>query len=230
MRDDRFRLRARFDSAVVPRRHHGGVDRSRARTGERLRRDTRKLVRNAIGLLVFSLVEAVTVWLARTYHRWPPFARLHAFYYVAAVVLVIASVGLLVDALLPFTIKVDDLGMSVRVRRIYRRFAWQDIDRVTVEPGLGLNDKSPWQDAQLVIWPVDRVRLHAWVSHHRDGRKGYRLLKIDDFTVPGPQVVAILSRYGVDKVDAKAYLIYLDSRRRIAETLREMEARKKRRG
>lgn len=39
---------------------------------------------------------------------------------------------MLVDSLLPFTIKVDDLGMSVRVRRIYRRFAWRDNWRVVL--------------------------------------------------------------------------------------------------
>lgn len=134
--------------------------------------------------------------------------------------MMVGSLCVLLSLLWPFSIHVDDAGLTVRARGATTRLPWASIVRITVPR----DSKGGFTAPTLMLLLAPGVRIKRRVGERKGDERLHRLLGLDDFTIPPEQVIATLKVYSPEGiVDADDYLSYRATKRLVSQLLREAE-------
>ncbi|WP_088996138.1 hypothetical protein [Micromonospora echinaurantiaca] len=182
--------------------------------GVRLQRNTAKL----LAFYLFIVVTGAGGWLAATWGEAQGRYTNTGPFRVCAAIFFICGIAALGSLLWSFYIHVDEHGLTLRLRGATTRLSWESVELLTVEKA-----GEGWQDPRLTIRLVPGATIRGRIARKQDGRCTYELLGVEDFALPAEDVLAILRRYGKDRVDGRVYLGFREAVRRVTVFMAERE-------
>ncbi|MGI5149592.1 hypothetical protein ACQEVC_25200 [Plantactinospora sp. CA-294935] len=182
--------------------------------GVRLHRDTAKFCTGYLFMMFIGGAGWAAAWYGEATSRY---TNTKPYQFIGAAT-VLFGVCALASLLWSFYLHVDDSGITFRLRGATTRLPWESVELLFLTK-VGDGTSSPILKIRLA--PGARLR-RRWAEKW-DDRRTYDLLDLDFFALPPEQVIAVLQRYGNDKVDAEEYLNYRAAVRRVAQWQAERE-------
>ncbi|WP_393916611.1 hypothetical protein [Halostreptopolyspora alba] len=111
-----------------------------------------------------------------------------------APIAVLAGIGVVVYAMLPFRLRIDANGVTTRnpPEGLNTFVPWSHVAAVTIEAKPGDKpDRAPY----VVLWPVPGARIGADPSFHRHGRPAHLLGQTDEIKQPRDQIRDAIAHY-----------------------------------